>query len=80
MTEAQRLFILQVIKIAVPVFNGAKYQCERLPRAAVALALKQYQDHHETKAAAYVFSISADARADAPRQQCSNSMPYRVTA
>ena len=58
---------VQVIKIAVPIFNGAKYQCERLPRAAVALALKQYQDHHEAAAAAEVFSLSADARADAPR-------------
>ncbi len=60
---------LQVVKIAVPVFNGAKYQCERHPRAAVALALKQYQDHREAEAAAHMFVMSADARADAPRAQ-----------
>ena len=56
---------LQVVKIAVPVYCGAKHQCERMPRAAVALAIKQYQEQAATaEAAAQVFAISADARAD----------------
>jgi hypothetical protein len=55
---------LQVIKIAVPIYCGAKHQCERLPRAAVALAIKQYQEQAAAaEAAAQVFAISADARA-----------------
>ena len=48
----------------MPVYCGAKYQCERLPRAAVALAIKQYQEQEAAEAAARVFSISADARGE----------------
>ena len=55
--------LLQVVKIAVPIYCGAKHQCERLPRAAVALAIKQYQEQAAAAEAAHVFAISVDARA-----------------
>ena len=46
----------QVLKIAVPVYCGAKYYCEKMPRAAVAVAIKQYQ-----AAAEEGYHISVDA-------------------
>lgn len=46
----------QVLKVAVPIYCGAKYYCEKMPRAAVAVAIKQYQ-----AAAEEGYQISVDA-------------------
>ena len=50
------LLLWQVLKIAVPIYCGAKHQCEKVPRAAVSAALKQY-----CAAAEEGYQISVDA-------------------
>ena len=55
-SSVMALVAWQVLKVAVPVYCGAKYYCEKMPRAAVAAAIKQYQ-----AAAEEGYQISVDA-------------------
>ena len=50
------LLTWQLLKVAVPVYCGAKYYCEKMPRTAVAAAMKLYQ-----AAADEGYHISVDA-------------------
>lgn len=46
--------VVQVVKVAVPVYYGSRYQCEKVPQHQVIKAVQSKKVH---------FSLTADAKA-----------------